>query len=234
MITDLYQSTDPRSIPTYTASIAAHYLLMPKSTVRSWVFGYRYQTKEGSKLFLPVIKVPEPNQRLLSFTNLVELHILSAIRRKYQISLDKVRRGVQYIEDYFGTEHPLATQKLYTDGIDLFIKEFGQLLNISQEGQIAIQEAVEAHLTRIEWDEAGKPSRLYPFTRHISFLEPKLIVIDPRLSFGQPVLVDTGVPTAILAQRYKAGESIDDLASDYESDRLSIEEAIRCELTLAA
>lgn len=39
-----------------------------------------------------------------------------------------------------------------------------------------------------------------------------------------------GVPTAILAQRYAAGESIDELASDYECDRLKIEEAIRYEL----
>ncbi len=51
---------------------------------------------------------------------------------------------------------------------------------------------------------------------------------------GRPVLVGTGIPTAILAERYKAGESIDELALDYGCDRLQIEEAIRCELRLVA
>ena len=33
-----------------------------------------------------------------------------------------------------------------------------------------------------------------------------------------------------LARRYKAGESIADLAEDYGEDPLNIEEAVRCEL----
>lgn len=64
--------------------------------------------------------------------------------------------------------------------------------------------------------------------------DPKAVVIDPRISFGRPVLVGTGIPTFILAERYKAGESIDELADDYGCNRFQIEEAIRCELPLAA
>ena len=69
-----------------------------------------------------------------------------------------------------------------------------------------------------------------PFTRKRTLDEPKVIVIDPRLSFGRPVLAGTCIPTAIIAERYKAGESVDDLADDYGRKRLEIEEAIRCEL----
>ena len=46
--------------------------------------------------------------------------------------------------------------------------------------------------------------------------------------------VRSGIPTAIIAERYKAGESIDDLARDYDRERDEIPEAIRCELHLAA
>lgn len=42
-----------------------------------------------------------------------------------------------------------------------------------------------------------------------------------------------GIPTAIIAERYKAGESIDQLADDYGRERLDIEEAIRCKLERA-
>jgi uncharacterized protein (DUF433 family) len=41
------------------------------------------------------------------------------------------------------------------------------------------------------------------------------------------------VSTDIVAERFKAGESADELANDYGCAREKIEEAIRCELSLA-
>ena len=58
----------------------------------------------------------------------------------------------------------------------------------------------------------------------------KAVEIDPRLSFGRPVLVGTGIPTAVIAERYKAGETIAELAEDYHRTSTEIEEALRCEL----
>jgi len=51
---------------------------------------------------------------------------------------------------------------------------------------------------------------------------------------GRPVIVGAGLSTQIIAERYKAGESVHDLAKDYERDDFEIEEAIRCELDAAA
>jgi uncharacterized protein (DUF433 family) len=116
----------------------------------------------------------------------------------------------------------------------LFINKFGQLINVTQSGQIALRELLKAHLHRVEHDRAGTAARLYPFTRKRDLLEPRVVVIDPHVSYGRPVLVGTGIPTAVIAERYKAGESIDDLAEDYGRSRTEIEEAIRCELWLEA
>ncbi|MEC4890474.1 MAG: hypothetical protein RI101_10480 [Nitrospira sp.] len=44
----------------------------------------------------------------------------------------------------------------------------------------------------------------------------------------------TGIPTDVIAKRYKAGESVDDLAVDHGRRRLEIEAAIRCELSVEA
>ena len=103
-------------------------------------------------------------------------------------------------------------------------------MNISQSGQLAMRKILEAYLRRVEWDDAGVVARLYPFTRKRMVDEPKAIVIDPRISFGRPVLAGSGIPTAIIAERYKAGESVGELAADYGRKQLEIEEAIRCEL----
>ena len=48
------------------------------------------------------------------------------------------------------------------------------------------------------------------------------------------MIAGTGLATEIIAERYKAGESVDQLAADYEREEKEIEEAIRCELRLAA
>ncbi len=78
-----YKHDDPRLIPSYTVSEAAHYLRIPVGTMRSWVRGRTYPTQSGPKFFRPIISVPDMDRPLLlSFINLVEAHVLDAIRRK--------------------------------------------------------------------------------------------------------------------------------------------------------
>ena len=122
-------------------------------------------------------------------------------------------------------------QKFVTDGLPLFVEKYGQLLNLSQDGQLAMRDVLCVHLSRVARDTGGIPVKLYLFTRFHQADEPKTVVIDPYVSFGRPVLVGTGIPTAVIAERYKAGESIQALAEDYERPLGDIEEAIRCELT---
>ncbi|TLY29439.1 MAG: DUF433 domain-containing protein [Nitrospirae bacterium] len=224
----LQNKPDIRELPAYSITEAAHYLLIPPSTLRWWVTGRRYD-RGILRVSKPIIELPEEDGKGLSFMNLVEIHVLDAIRRKHDIALNKVRKALQYLGHHLPSRHPLAEREFETDGISLFIEQYGKLINISEEGQLAIRELLEAHLKRIERDTSGLPIRLYPFTRKRAPQEPMAVVIDPYVSFGRPVLVGTGIPTAVIAARYKAGESVDDLADDYGRSREEIEEAIRCE-----
>ena len=217
---------------------------MPQSTLRYWVRGQQYALQAGWKTSIPIIILPEKEYPLLSFTNLVEAHILDAIRRVHKIPLQTVRKALDYLEAHFSSKHPLVEKRFETDGLDLFVREYDKLIAISKEGQLAIKNVLKLYLRRIEWDPSGLPIRLYPFTRkrhlekqkleHVVEEEPKLIVIDPSISFGRPILKGTRIPTEIIAERYKAGESIGELAHDYKRENYEIEEAIRCELYLKA
>ena len=231
---NLRSKRDLRDMPAYGINEAAHYLGIPKATLRSWVLGRYYPTGTGKRFFRHIIELPEKERCLLSFVNLVEAHALDAIRRAHGVALWRVRKAVNYLRKELGSKHPLAEQKFVTDRVDLFVEMFGQLVNISQEGQLVIKELIRTHLQRIERDTSGLPVRLYPFTRERKADEPKTIVIDPYISFGRPILAGTGIATTIVAQRYKAGESIEELAEDYGRSRTDIEEAIRCELWLDA
>jgi uncharacterized protein (DUF433 family) len=224
----------PEEQPVYSLTEASRYLLIPSATLRSWVVGRKYPTDSGPKFFRPVIEVPDGSRTGLSFVNLVEAHVLDAIRRHHQVPLSKIRQAIDYLRKHFLSNHPLADQRFETDGLDLFIDKFGQLINVTQSGQIALRELLKAHLHGVEHDATGAAVRLYPFTRKRDLREPKVVVIDPHISYGRPVLVGTGIPTAVVAEPYKAGESIDELAEDYGRPPKDIEEAIRCELWLNA
>ena len=127
----------------------------------------------------------------------------------------------------------MLAKELETDGLDIFIRNYGQLINISKDGQTAMRHVMEAALKRIERDNNNIPIKLYPFTRAQIDDAPSVIMIDPAVSGGRPVIAGTGLATEIIAERYKAGESIQDLVYDYGRTEAEIEEAIRCELQAA-
>ncbi len=232
---DVYGSQDPRYLPMYTLSETAKYTGVLKATLRTWVLGRPYPTEDGEKFSPPIIVLPDEGQLMLSFINLVECHVLAAIRRQHHVPLPKVRSALDFINDHFQVKHPLAHHEFRTDGIDLFIEKYGQLINVTRSGQLAMRQTLEAYLKRIEHDQQGVALRLYPLFNRTSKQEaPRVVVIDPRISFGRAVLIGTSVPTMVLAERWKAGESLDELAYDYDRDKLDIEEAIRYELELQA
>jgi uncharacterized protein (DUF433 family)/soluble cytochrome b562 len=212
----------------YGLGIAAHYLGLPANTLKAWVCGRSY----SGKFVPPIIVLPDRSQNFLSFTNLIEAHVLSAIRRVHQVSMPKIKNAIQFLSETRGSEHPLADMNLHTDGVDLFIEQIDKIINVSKDGQVAIKQVMRAYISRIERSEKGLVERLYPFTtsNQADLEEHRSIVIDPQVSFGRPVLVGTGIPVEVLSARFKAGESLQDLAFDYGCDSAQIESAIRYEL----
>src|SRR5205809_113729 len=79
---DPYGGADPRELPAYGISEAAHYLSIPDNTIRSWVCGRSFPAKDGVHRSQRVIEPADPRTLLLSFVNLLELHVLGAIRRE--------------------------------------------------------------------------------------------------------------------------------------------------------
>lgn len=216
-----------RELPAYSVAEVAHYLNLPKSTVRYWAMG-----RDSSPA---LIEAAALYPVALSFLNLVELHVLAAIRRKHTVPMHKVRSAIDYLQESTRNEsHPLLSQQLQTDGLDLFVEQYGKLVNISMEDQLEMREVVQAALQRIKRDSSGIPIKLYPFTRSRIDNAPAIVVIDPALSAGRPVITGTGLATEIIAERCKAGEMVAELARDYGRQETEIEEAIRYELRAAA
>lgn len=216
----IYGGVDPAEIPAYTQAEAAAIVGVPVSTLQKWVKGRKFQTKTGTRTSAPVIVTPDA--RFLSFTNMVEAHVLAGLRSA-KIALEKIRTAVHYVERHFKVKHALAREQFKTDGVDLFVERLGQFINASRDGQCALREVIVEHLRRVEYDK-GRAVRFFPLHREQA---PKLVVVDPRRAFGRPVLVGTSVPITDIASRFHHGDDIDQLACDYEVTPSEIEEAIR-------
>ena len=229
---DFYGGREPAKVPTYTAREVADFLELPVAPVKAWTFGTTYGSAEGRRRFKPVIKPADPRQRLLSFENLVEVHVLSSLRRQQEVKLPAVRRAVDFLRRHFGSDHPLAEREMSTDGTNVFVEQYGRLVSASQDGQEAMREIVQKYLTRIDRNPKGQLLRLYPITRAGIAPEnaPKIVAIDPRYRFGKPFLVGCGIETQVVAQRHRAGDSVKDLARDFAVSEDAIEEALRYEL----
>lgn len=225
---------DSRLLPAYSVAEAAHYLRMPEGTLRSWIAGRLYPVAGTTKRSRPLIHLDDSKKQYLSFINLVEAHVLAAIRRRHGVKLPKVRTALDYVRRQFQIERPLIDQTFQTDGLDLFVERYGYLINASRKGQQAMKEIISVYLKRIERDAKGLPIRLYPFTRDTESnaapkSDPRVVVMNPAISFGRPVIVGTGIPVSSIYERYRAGDSVADLAKDFRLDTSAIEEAIRCE-----
>jgi uncharacterized protein (DUF433 family) len=225
----IYAGRDPGEIPSYALKEASQYLQIPLGTMRTWVLGRKHTTDEGEKS-PPLVKIADPKTPSLSFRDLVELHVLSAIRREHPIHVVAIRKALHFLRRMFHTNYALSSQEMRTGGKELFIERYGKLANISEQGLTALKDILDLYLHRIERNRAGLPIRLYPFTRaDILHDPPGIVAIDPQMQFGRPCIVGTRITTEIIMERYLAGESVQDLADDYDCSVEAVEEAIRFE-----
>ena len=218
---DIYGGKDPRQVPIYSVSEVAHHLRLPRTTVQAWV-----RSRGGPAPFRRVIVPDDGRGSMLSFRNLVEIHVLSALRQ-YTIPLPRIRGALGFMRQHFATEHPFADRDISTDRVDIFVQYLDSWIAVTSGGQLGLKPIMERYLERVERDEQGLLQRLYPF---VGSRDARLIVaIDPRRKFGRPYLIDAGVETSIIISRRRAGETVAALAADFDTTKDQIEGALRFE-----
>lgn len=92
----------------------------------------------------------------------MELHVLSAIRRDHGVRLGEVRKAVDYLRRRFKSRHPLADEQMQTDGTNLFVERYGELVDASDQGQMAMKVCLSSYLDRIERDARAPRSGSIP------------------------------------------------------------------------
>lgn len=215
---------DVLNVPAYPIGEASRYLRLSPATLRSWFVGRPYPTARGTSHFRPLLIPSRREPATLSFSNLIEAHVLRSLRTEHRVPLAAVRQALHYAEKQLRIEHLLLREELRTSGGEIFLERFGELVNLSASGQLAVREIFEAHLSRVEWGVLKAATRLYPFVFGEA-TDAKPIVIDPAISFGRPVVDRVFVSTRSIVERIDAGEDIADVAADYELSVEAVKEA---------
>lgn len=218
--------SDIRNQPAYGPAEAARYLRLPAATLRTWLVGRNYPRGDKQATFQPLIK-PAGHQPLqLSFYNLIEAHVLRALRTEHGVALAELRKAISYAEKKLQLHRLLLSPELRTHAGQVFLDRYVELINLSASGQLAMRKLFEDHLLRVEWDEWKFPVRLYPYVNATTQGAERPITIDARVAFGRPIIRRAGISTAAIADRLDAGETVEALADDYDLSRDEIEQAV--------
>ncbi len=219
----------------YTVPEAARLCGVPRRTIRRWMLGYRTGRK-GAPRDLPPVWHGQL-QRIdgtvgLGFLDLMELRFVRAFRQ-HGVSLPVIRQTAERARDIFKRDHPFTRARFLTDGRWIFAETVeatgeAKLLNLARS-QYAFQDVIKPSLYKsIRFSDDDEAVTWFPMW------PKKQVLVDPRRSFGRPIVAHGGVPTETLAQAVAAEGSEQRVARWYEVPVDAVKAAVAFERDLAA
>lgn len=192
------RANEPRSplseldMPMYTSAEASRFINLNPTRVRRWLSGYGYEYRENIRHQRPVIhRKATEGSSYASFLDLIDLLFVKGFL-DHGLSLQRVRKALCEAEEILGTNH-FARESFFTDGRDIYLqvrKKGDAILQLLSNGQWVIPKIIRQLARQIEFDRTtGIARRWYPKGRE------GLIVLDPLVSFGRPILSTKRITT---------------------------------------
>lgn len=201
----------------YSVTDGAKLLRVSPSKLRYWFVG----GKDRKPFFEPEYKVDNA-PLLLSFHDLIDAFFAVQLR-SHGLSLQQLRRVYEGLKKYFGEKHAFCREDLRTDGETIFLHV------VDDRGR---QELVEV-LSR----QRCFPQVLLPFLKQLDFDVKRMasrwniargVVVDPAISYGQPVVLGSCISAEILARQWRAnGRNMDRVAAFWDIPQSQVESAVR-------
>jgi len=163
----------------------------------------------------------------VSFADLVEVVAIGGFKRR-GFPITTVRKIVENCQVQFGEPYPLSRRTFKVGGRDVFVSLDSGLHDVlHRSGALAWDEILAPFLETLDYRDAFA-YRWWPLGRS------KPIVVDPEYGYGLPVIAESGVRTEIIRERFEVGDSIDQIAYDFNVKPEQVQSAIQFELQRAA
>lgn len=228
--------TDLLGVGLYLPADVSRLLRVPPATVRRWLLDYTYALARGTGRGAPAVGAGRGLRQevgAVTFLDLVELLVVKGFRKE-GVPLKHIRIAAEEAAELFHTDHPLATQRLETDGRHIFARVQDSrgrvgLVSLSERRQSVFPKAVEAYLRQLDFDlETRLALRWWPAGKE------RPVVLDPKVCFGRPHIAGTGVPTEAVYGPVAAGDDPDRVAEWFNLKRDQVRAAVAYEQGLRA
>ena len=146
----------------------------------------------------------------LTFLDLVSLRVI-AVLRAHGISSAEIRVFHERLQEKRRWTHPFATESLWISGLRIYIEEND--LRVTLDKNRNWQAALSF------WDLYIGPVHRLVFGEDklaMSWEPEEGIVLDPKISFGEPCLKGTRIATQTLWALHAAGDPAERIAQGYE------------------
>lgn len=213
----------------YSIPQAARLINVHPARLRVWACGH------ANAKSAPLIRtqLPRVNHSIaLSFVNLIEVRFI-AVFAEHGVHVRSIRCMAEEAEAFLSTPHPFATDNIFrTDGRKIFIEAARRsgdprLYDLKGRNWAMHKILKDALLEGVEFS-AGMAEAWFPRYR----TTPK-VRVSPKVSFGSPALVDTGVPTEALYDAWIAeGEDFASVARWFDVPVQHVKQAVTFERDL--
>jgi len=220
--------SDLQTRPMYGFAIVDDVLALRSGTAARWINGY----DRGGRHSEPVIRPETTGSEIATWGEIVESRLLAEYRSA-GVPIINLRPVVNRLRRMLETPYPLASARLWLtpEGKDIVAEAQAGLpggLWLVRTGEDLLPldwtPPAKRFQSQVHWDSEGAlaPSYMYP-------ARSRLIVVDPDRGFGEPVLKGRGVPTRVIAELRRAGDSVEMIAELYELTTAQVRAAVAFE-----
>jgi uncharacterized protein (DUF433 family) len=212
--------------PVYGTAQVDRILGLRSGTAGRWIDGY---TRSG-KRYPPVVREESTGSDIVTWGEFSETRLLSEYRG-LGAQMIRMRPAVERLREELGVRYPLAHEAPWIEpmGRELVRRiqdevKLGRDLQmvVIRNDQLVLSLPAEHYVKSIDFAGTDIAQRIRPA------LELPDVWFDPLRQFGEPVV--RSVPTAIIAEQYRAGDTIGLIAEAYSLSEDEVEQAIRYEL----
>lgn len=221
--------TDLLEYPVYGFQQVDRLLGLSGGTAKRWIDGY----ERGARFYPPVVRIERTGLEIVTWGEFVETRFLAEYRDK-GVPMHRMRPAIDRLRDTFHPKYPLAHARPFVAGKELVLEmqesvglERKLQLVVVRNDQIVLTEPAENFYRSVEYggqDTDLVAERVKP---HSDIAD---VVIEPLRQFGEPVIRGRNVRTDVIAEQFRAGESLEGLAEIYDISTAKIEAAVRYEL----
>jgi uncharacterized protein (DUF433 family) len=196
----------------FTEAEAARLLRVAQRTLNYWLEGGEYR----GRVYRPIIRLePRGGHAPVTWAEFVEAGLLREYRQTHRVPMAELRAFIDLVRREYGVPYPLADQRPYVSGKELLSEaqdetrlDAGLCLVATVRGQYVLTPAADAFYKRVTWEG----DTAVAWRPHDDPQSP--VLIQPGMRAGRPSI--KGISTEAVWEHEQAGETVSDIATDFD------------------